>query len=137
MNELSLAVAVYGYDGAGHTTGLIQRFAPVKKADEEAIGAHIGIHPNGRFLYASIRGLNVIVVAEIDPVTHALRFVSEHPSGGKTPRHFSIDPTGRYLLVGNQDSDLVSVFTIDAVTGSLSETGRVQVPTPVCILQQD
>jgi 6-phosphogluconolactonase len=133
INELSLCVSVYAYDDKKKAMVLLQDFNPVKKESEDHLGADIDIHPNGKFLYASIRGQDVIVCCGIDPKTRKLNFLSQQGCGGKTPRNFSIDPTGRYMLVGNQDTDNVVVFSIDEKTGTLTETFRMPVPTPVCI----
>jgi 6-phosphogluconolactonase len=96
--------------------------------------AEIEIHPNGRFLYASNRGHDSIVVYEIEKESGRLRQVADVPTGGKEPRHFAIDPTGHFLLAENQLSDSIVEFRIDAATGKLTPTGQtISVPSPVCI----
>jgi 6-phosphogluconolactonase len=133
INELSLSVSVYKYDETSKAIKLLQNLEDIKKEGEDNIGADIEIHPSGKFLYASIRGLDLIVSYEIDPLTHKLRFLAKQDCGGKTPRNFVIDPSGRYLLAGNQDSDTVVIFSINEQNGSLTEVSRISVPTPVCI----
>jgi len=94
--------------------------------------AEINIHPNGRFLYASNRGHDSIVVYSIDQEWGKLTQVADVPTGGKEPRHFAIDPTGKYLLAENQFSDNIVVFRIDPASGQISPTGdSVSVPSPV------
>jgi 6-phosphogluconolactonase len=133
INELSLALSVYEYNEQTHHARLLQSIVPVEKENEDCLGADIGIHPNGRFLYASIRGMDLLVTCRIDEQSGNLCFTEKQGSGGKTPRNFAIDPTGRYLLAGNQNSDTVAVFDINQSTGSLTEVFRLEVPTPVCI----
>jgi len=97
--------------------------------------AEIAIGRSGKFLYASNRGDDSIVVFAIDPVSHTLKIAAHVPTLGKTPRNFAIDPSGQYLLAANQDSDNIVVFKIDPQTGIPAPTGQVvQVPAPVCIL---
>jgi len=96
--------------------------------------AEIEIHPNGRFLYASNRGHDSIVVFAVDPTNGTLKQVEDVPTGGKEPRHFTIDPTGHFLLAENQLSDTIVEFRIDSATGKLTPAGEtLSVPSPVCI----
>jgi 6-phosphogluconolactonase len=133
INELSLGISVYAYDAVSKSIQHLQTLDDIKKEGDDHIGADIDIHPGGRFLYASIRGQDMIVCYEIDAETHKLRFRSRQGSGGKTPRNFSIEPGGRYLFAGNQDSDVVVVFSIDEQSGDLAEISRIPIPNPVCI----
>jgi 6-phosphogluconolactonase len=95
--------------------------------------AEIGIHPNGKFLYATDRGPNLIAVFAIDQQTGNLSVVEHVPTQGKTPRNFAIDPSGKWLLVTNHDSNNAVVFKIDPNTGKLTQTGDpVAVPYPFC-----
>jgi 6-phosphogluconolactonase len=96
--------------------------------------AEIAIHPHGKFLYASNRGHDSIVVYAIDRSTGMLTQVADVPTGGKEPRHFAIDPTGHFLLAENQLSDSIVEFRIDVATGKLAPTGEsLSVPSPVCV----
>jgi 6-phosphogluconolactonase len=96
--------------------------------------AEIAVHPSGRFLYASNRGHDSIVVYAIDPRQGTLSKIADVPSGGKEPRHFAVDPSGRFLLAENQFSDSIVEFRIDPSTGKLTPTGEsLAVPSPVCI----
>ena len=94
--------------------------------------AEIAVHPNGKFLYASNRGHDSIVVFDIEEANGTLTQVVDVSTGGKEPRHFAIDPSGKYLLAENQFSNNIVVFKIDPTTGGLTPTGHaVQVPSPV------
>ena len=97
--------------------------------------AEIEIHPNGKFLYASNRGHDSIVVYAIDRSSGMLNQVADVLTGGKEPRHFAIDPSGHFLLAENQLSDSIVEFRIDAATGKLTATGEtLSVPSPVCVV---
>lgn len=99
--------------------------------------AEITLHPNGRFLFASNRGLDEIVAFTIG-ADGLLSQAGKYSTLGKTPRNFAIDPSGNYLLVANQDSDSIAVFRVDQRSGKLTATGaQIAVPIPVCVLFAD
>jgi len=96
--------------------------------------AELAIHPNGKWLFASNRGHDSIVVFTIDPTAGTLRLTAKTSTGGKEPRHFAIDPTGKFLLAENQNSNSILVFRIDPATGALSQVSTTKgVPSPVCL----
>jgi len=136
VNELSQTVGAYRYDAA---RGTLQELGTVSLLPEgetprEGTGAaEVQLHPSGRFLYASNRGPNVIVVFAVDPERGTLTRVEQVSTGGDWPRHFAIDPSGRWLLASNQRSNTVVVFRVDAATGRLTPTGQVlDVKAPSC-----
>ena len=95
--------------------------------------AEIALHPSGKFIYTSNRGLDSIAVFQVDS-GGLLRLAANVRTGGKEPRHFSIDPSGNYLLAENQLSDTIVTFRIDQKTGALTPTGAtLEVPSPVCV----
>jgi 6-phosphogluconolactonase len=115
--------------------------------------AEIAISPEGRYLYASNRGENTLVVFELKmegrEAVHALgagsapaaaatlkpsapAFVQRIACGGNGPRQFTLSPDARWLLCGNQLSGSVTSFSRDHATGHL--TGPVQtleMPAPM------
>jgi 6-phosphogluconolactonase len=96
--------------------------------------AEIAIHPSGKFLYASNRGQDSIVVYSIDPRRGTLKKVADVLTRGKEPRSFAIDPTGKFLLAENQLSNTIVEFRIDGGTGKLTPAGQpLSVPSPVCV----
>ena len=98
-------------------------------------GAEVMVHPNGRFVYASMRVDNSIAIFSVDPATGKLTAAGRVSSGGKTPRAFVIDPTGSFLMAANQDSDRVVIFRIDPKTGGLTESGEtLDMGSPVSIV---
>ena len=101
----------------------------------ENTAAEIAIHPTGKFLYTSNRGVDGIAEFSIDPGSGKLTLVGNVSSFGKTPRHFAIDPTGTRLLVANQDTGNIVEYSIDSTTGKLVRVGKmVGVPSPVCLI---
>lgn len=135
VNEMASTITAFSYDQNHGILGRIQEISllpPDYKGQNTA--AEVAVHPSGKFVYASNRGENTIVVFACDPATGRLTFVERMPSGGKTPRNFEIDPTGSYLLAANQDSGSVAVFIIDQRNGGLLPTKTsVSVDTPMCV----
>ncbi|KAG2228936.1 Lactonase, 7-bladed beta-propeller-domain-containing protein [Thamnidium elegans] len=99
----------------------------------ENLGSEIDITPNGKFLYASMRGYDAITIFKIDEYSGKLNLVGYQGTGGKHPRHFTFDPTGSFILVGNKDSDNIVVFKIDQETGLLNQVSSIDHVQPTCI----
>ncbi len=100
-----------------------------KQANYDCADLHI--HPNGRFLFLSIRGLNGISSFQIGNKGE-LHWMETVSCQGKTPRNFALDPEGKYLLAANQDSDAIAVFSVGE-RGSLTFSHRVEFGAPVCV----
>jgi 6-phosphogluconolactonase len=135
INELDCTIAVFRRDPSNGSLSEIQTLSTLPPGQSMQRGfstAEIQIHPSGAFLYGSNRGHDSISVFAVDKTSGRLTYVSNTPTGGKTPRGFGVEPGGGYLLAGNQNSDSVVVFKIDASTGTLSATGTtVTVGAPV------
>ena len=133
LGELNSTITVF----AGHG----ETFRPLETVQMLPAGfsgrndaAEIALHPNGKFLYASNRGRDSIVLFHIAPATGKLKADGDFSVAGKEPRHFAIDPSGNYLLAEDQLSDKIVTFRIDQKTGHLTLTGNsVDVPSPVCL----
>lgn len=96
--------------------------------------AEVEVHPSGRFLFASNRGHDSVIVFDIDPANGTLKQHWMIPSSIKTPRAIEIDPTGKTLFVANQDWNNIVVFDIDERTGAPTPANKVlDVASPVCI----
>lgn len=137
LNELSLTVTAFKYDAE---QGSLDRFQTVvalpasEIKDIQTLGSEIRMHPNGRFVYAAIRGHDVIAVFQIDQNTGMLTLIEREPVRGSWPRNFGIDPTGQWLLAAGAESSTVAVFKIDPDTGRLIFTRQViNVPEPICV----
>jgi 6-phosphogluconolactonase len=86
----------------------------------------IQITPNGKFLYATERRSNRILLLSVAPgdgkPTYVANFETE-----KQPRGIRIDPTGKYLVASGEKSDHLSVYRIDATNGRLTLIDRYPV----------
>jgi 6-phosphogluconolactonase len=134
VGEMASAVTVFANKNQQSFQAI--QTAPMLPAgfSERNDAAEIEIHPSGKFLYASNRGQDSIVVYCVDQKFGTLTQVEVVPTSGKEPRHFAIDPTGHFLLAENQLSDTIVEFRIDLATGKLTPTGEtIAVPSPVCI----
>ncbi len=96
--------------------------------------ADIHITSDGKFIYASNRGHNSIVIFEVNQLTGSLKLVGHESTHGNWPRNFSLSPNDNYLLVANRRSNNIVSFKRDINTGLLEYVGQAEAPTPVCIL---
>ena len=88
----------------------------------------------GKFLYASNRGNDNILICSIDAVSSQLTVMGWVHTQGRTPRHFNFDPSGNFINVGNQDSANIVVLKVDKTTGMLTPAGQyASTPAPACI----
>ncbi|WP_425417689.1 lactonase family protein [Oricola indica] len=134
-NELDSTVSSLKLDAASGQLELIDTQPAVPddaKADNHC--ADIQISPDGRFIYASNRGHDSIVVFAVDQDSGALSLVGHTPCGGATPRNLALTPSGNTLFSANQNGDCVAMFRRDAASGELTDTGRsISIGTPMCI----
>lgn len=109
-------------------TGTLKQFQSVKTLAAGFTGANtaaeIGVRSDGRFVYASNRGEDSIVVYAIDARTGELTLRQRVSSRGKVPRFFAFDPSEKWLVVANQEGGSLAVFAVDAQTGELTPHGE-------------
>ncbi len=87
----------------------------------------LGVHPNGRFLYAVGEISNFggtkeggVTAFSLDPKSGVLRELNAQSSGGAGPCHVSLDPKGTSAFVANYGGGSVASFPI-AEDGSLGK----------------
>ncbi|WP_344363622.1 lactonase family protein [Streptomyces gobitricini] len=107
----------------------------VLPTDAEAVSHPSGIvaAPDGRFLWAAVRGDDTIAVLALDETREEPRIVTTVPCGGHWPRDLALDPWGRRLYVANERSGDVTWFDIDPTTGVPSPAGSLEVPAASCV----
>jgi 6-phosphogluconolactonase len=136
VNEMHSTVTAFRYDAAAGVLHELRTISTLPEHFDGAnnTGAEIDVHPSGKWLYASNRGHNSVVLFAIDQQNGTLTYVEEQGTAGSTPRHFGIDPSATYLAVGNQNSDTILMARVDAGSGRLKPSGILgYAPTPVCI----
>ena len=135
INELACTIDVFAFDAENGQMDRLQTIStiPENALDDSVTTAEVQVHPSGKFVYGSNRGLNTLAVFAADD-TGKLRFVEHEPTLGIRPRNFRIAPDGRFLIVANRESGNVVVFRIDQQTGALEPTGcELEVPSPSCV----
>lgn len=133
LNELSNTVTLVRYnEQQGYTKDASFSMLP-DDFQKENTGADIHISDDGKFLYASNRGHNSIVIYKVED-DGALQVVGHESVRGEGPRNFSLSPDGNYILVANQYTNSIISFKRDASTGLLSFVDKIEAPSPVCIL---
>ena len=101
---------------------------------KETYTAEVQVHPSGKFLYGSNRGMDTIAVFTIDKKTGKLKLIQNESTRGSFPRNFRIDPSGKWLVAANQKGHNMSVYKIDQKTGRLTPVGDpIQLNSPVCV----
>jgi 6-phosphogluconolactonase len=127
--ELANEVMAFDWDARNGTLTLFQEAKTLDPSfTGESTAAEIAVHASGKFLYASNRGEDSIVVYAIDPANGHLALKQRVASRGKVPRYFTFDPTQRWLIVANQEGGNLSVFSVDGQSGALAPVGE---PVPL------
>jgi 6-phosphogluconolactonase len=133
--ELANEVMAFRWDAG---KGALTQFQSVKTlADgfkDPSTAAEIAVRADGKFLYASNRGEDSIVVYAIDATSGELTLKQRTPSRGKVPRYFALDPTNQWFIVSNQEGGNLSVFGVNAKTGELTPKGDPEpLPNPMAL----
>lgn len=118
VNEQGNTVTAHHFD---RTLGTLTAFQNVSTlpADYTAGGntAHVEVHPNGRWLYASNRGHDSIVGFQI-AADGSLKPFGYYPVPA-SPRSFNIDPSGAFLYCAGEEADRMTAYRVDAGSGAL------------------
>lgn len=136
VNEMDSTVNAYRWDSA---RGVLEPFQRIATTPDDYVGdntgAEIAILPSGRFLYASNRRHDSIVIYAVDPASGRLAHVGWEPVQGKKPRFFGLDPDATHLYACNEASHTIVEFRIDQQSGRLAPTGQViETGSPTCIV---
>jgi 6-phosphogluconolactonase len=136
VGEMGLGVTAFSRNAeSGALTAVQTALIPAPGGPAlPSTGAEICCHPSGKWLYASVRGFDLIAQFAIAE-NGTLTFVEETSSIAKFPRSFAIDPTGHWLIAAGQKDNRIAVLKIDPITGHLSATDQTaDVGSPVCVL---
>lgn len=96
--------------------------------------AAIRVSADGRFLYTSTRGADLMSVFALD--ADGAHLIQQIPCGGKHPRDFILSDDGRYVLVLCRDSDDLFSFPRDAESGKLGDIiSHIHIPegSSICL----
>ncbi len=135
LNEMGCSVSLFHWNKKqgvltpGETVSALPDGVPLQPG---YTSAEILVHPNGKFVYVTLRGHDSISDFAVDGKTGRLTLVQNISSGGKIPRGLGMDPTGHWLIAANQKTDNIVEFGIDPATGQLTPKNTVwQVGSPV------
>jgi 6-phosphogluconolactonase len=139
ISELIPELRAYRWDARHGRLALAQTLPLVGDSAKAGVakGAELAVSRDGRFVYTSVRGEEVLVVHAVDRRTGRLTEIQRLSAGGLAPWSFAIDPSGRWMLVANQGSGAVVVFGRDPASGRLrptSESMAVTKPTSIAYL---
>ncbi|WP_079168872.1 lactonase family protein [Streptomyces sp. CC77] len=93
----------------------------------------VAVAPDGRFVWAAVRGDDTLAVLAVGGDGERLTPVAHVPCGGRWPRDLTVDREGRRLYVANERSGDVTWFDIDPDTGVPAPSGSVPVPAATCV----
>lgn len=99
--------------------------------DVESGGGAIRISEDGKYVYASNRGHDSIIVFKVLD-SGQLEFVQIESVYGGHPRDFAISPDGEYVVVANRDTDNLVLFKRDQATGKVTLLDK-DVFVPECV----
>jgi 6-phosphogluconolactonase len=136
VNELESSVTVYHWNT---DIGELRPFQVVPTTPTtytgDNTGAEIAMAPSGKFVYASNRGHESIVIFSIDQVNGMIDPIGWESVQGKKPRFFCLDASGSRLYAANQDSHTIVAFLVNQESGKLTPTGRIiETGSPTCIV---
>jgi 6-phosphogluconolactonase len=119
VNEQGNTVTTHSFHA---TTGTLEAVQNVSTLPElysgERFTAHIEIHPNGKWLYASNRGPGDSI-AGFDIATDGTLIPFGHYPVPSSPRSFNIDPTGHFCYCTGEADGRLRSFRVDQANGSL------------------
>jgi 6-phosphogluconolactonase len=138
VEEISSTISLYVFDQDGQMEAKDRQelLMPDDQLEGTNTAADLQISPDGRFVYVSNRGVDNIVVFEVDTQNHKLKFSGKYPCGGEHPRSIGMDQKGAFLFVLNRHTDQFLVFERNQKDGSLRQTNiSAHVPGAVAVVQ--
>lgn len=109
---------------------IVQKVSIVDK-QKDTTGCAIKIDLQLKKIYTSIRGLNRIVVFNIED--DKLEKIQDVDCGGECPRDIVLDQKNKHLLCANQKSNNISVFEMKDGRITLKEN-KYNINSPTCIV---
>jgi len=135
FGELSSDVLVLDYDSNTGGFKEVQTISTLPEGYNDFNGgAAIRISNDGKFLYASNRGHNSLVVYKISEDGKHLETLQWISVEGDFPRDFNLSKDNSFVIVANQNSDNLTLFERNKDTGMLTLLQKdVFAPEVVCV----
>ncbi|MFF9839963.1 lactonase family protein [Streptomyces sp. NPDC013740] len=135
LNELEPTLTVCRWDAdAGELEPLGETPVVPDGAAGPCYPSEVVVAPDGRFLWAAVRGHDTLAVLALDRSGESARLAASVACGGHWPRDLALGPSGRHLYAANERSGDVTWFTVDPETGLPSRTGSVPAPAASCVV---
>ncbi|MFD0149777.1 lactonase family protein [Streptomyces sp. NPDC055721] len=135
LNELEPTLTVCRWDA---DAGVLEPLGETPVVPEGTPGpsypSEIVAAPDGRFLWAAVRGDDTLAVLALDPDGAKAALVATVPCGGAWPRDLTLDPSGRRLYAANERSGDVTWFDLDPATGVPVRAGAIEAPAASCVV---
>lgn len=110
-----------------------QTITTLNPETKSSSGAAIKISQDGRFVYASNRGEDSLVVFEVQE-EGTLEEIQRISTFGEHPRDFALSTDDQYVVVANMNTENLTLYSRDQETGVLEVIQKeIAVPEPVCI----
>jgi 6-phosphogluconolactonase len=104
-----------------------------EKCITETKASAVRMSADGRFLVATNRGFDSLVVIEVDG-KGGMKKNQTTLSGAVSPRDVNFLPDGRHFAAANEFSDVIYFFDFDPEKGTLAPNGlKLVYPRPLCI----
>ena len=118
VNEQGNTVTTHSFDEGNGTLEKLQNISTLPETyTNGGATAHIEVHPNGRWAYASNRGHDSIVGFNVADDGYLSHFI--HVPVPSSPRSFNIDPSGRYLYCAGESVGIMTAYLINQTNGHL------------------
>ncbi|MCX5307636.1 lactonase family protein [Streptomyces sp. NBC_00160] len=90
--------------------------------------------PDGRFVWAAVRGADVIVTLSLADGPAKPQLTGAVDCGGAWPRDLTVAPSGNRLYAANERSGDVTWFDVDPLAGQPHRAGSLAVPAATCVV---
>ncbi len=133
LNELNSTIDIYKKDQNNLYKNHLQTISTLPDSfNAFSKAADIHFSKDGKFLYASNRGYNSLVIYQYDK--EILKLKGWETEGINWPRNFAIDPSDQYILVANKKENNITVYKRNKKNGLLKKLNyNINVNSPVCI----
>lgn len=128
VTEMGCKVFAYSWDEENGAFAYLQTLPLLPEGFEgKNLSADIHISADGRFLYASNRGADSIVVFLRDSKSGLLKLLAHHQLDGQAPRNFCLDDKMKFIAVACQNSGSLLIYELgnDGIPGKLLAQSEV------------
>lgn len=135
FGELNSTIEVLHYNAATGEFSLIEVISTIPDTHTGFNGgAAVRLTNDGKFLYASNRGHDSLVVYSVSENGDHLEVIEWVSAFGKTPRDFALSKSEEFVILANQDSDNITLYKRDDKSGKLSVAQKdVYMPEGTCV----